>query len=163
MTFIMILFLESANIKLDLIDLLGKICIPVIIGYITFAVAKKQITNAGVTQFRQKWIENLRDSLSIFIAKAEMISMLDFDEDEEYFEHFKELSQMQHKVELLLNPTETDHNEIVALIGDIRELVHDKEIQEDELDTIMDEKIEGLMEVSKRVMKREWNVVKKGR
>jgi len=122
-------------------DLLGKICIPLIIGYITYIIAKKQITSTGVTQFRQKWIDNLRDAISLYIAKAEMISMLDFDDDEKYFEHFKELSQMQYKIELMLNSSEKDHNEVIEYVGNIRDLIHDEEIHEDELDERLNELI----------------------
>lgn len=145
------------------LDLLGKVCIPIIIGVITFIVAKKQITNAGVTQFRQKWIDNLRDAISIYIAKAEMISMLDFDDDKTYFEHFKELSQMQYKIELMLNSSESDHADIVEIIGEIRDIIHDEDINEDELENNLGELILELVEVSKRVLKREWSIVKKGK
>jgi len=143
-------------------DLIGKICIPLIIGYVTFIIAKKQIVNAGVTQFRQKWIDNLRDSISIFIAKAEMISMLDFEDNEAYFIHFKELSQMQYKVELMLNASESDHKEISTFMWEIRDLIHDEDINEKDLEFALDDTTEKLVNASKRVLKREWGVVKKG-
>lgn len=37
----------------DIFQILGTICIPLIIGWITFSIAKRQIKNASVTQFRQ--------------------------------------------------------------------------------------------------------------
>lgn len=144
-----------------LLDLGGKVLIPLIIGWVSYKIARRQISNSGVTQFRQKWIDNVRDAISVFIAKAEVISMLDYDEDEAYFEHFKELSQMQHKIELFLNPQEEDHNEIVELLNDIREIIHEETIDE-KLEDKMYDKIQKLLNVSKRVLKREWNVVKKG-
>jgi hypothetical protein len=48
---------------------------------VTYIVAKQNRWNTGVTQFRQRWIDNLRDAISLFIAKAEMIYMLDLDDD----------------------------------------------------------------------------------
>lgn len=148
--------------KQDIFNLISQILIPILVAVVTYIIAKKQITNAGVTQFRQNWIDNLRDAISLFIAKAEMISVLERDDDENYREHFKELSQMQHKVELLLNPNENDHQEIVDLLEGIRDTIHDDEMDDETLDEKIDELIDKLLDVSKRVLKREWNVVKKG-
>lgn len=142
-----------------IIDLLGKICIPVIIGAITFIIAKRQITNAGVTQFRQKWIDNLRDSISKYVAQAETISMLELNDDISYFREFKELAQTQHKIELMLNREESDHSEIIGHISDIRDLIHENKIDQDKFN----EMIKALIGVSQDVLKREWKVVKKGK
>lgn len=147
----------------DFFQLISTIVIPLFVIGITFLIAKRQILNTGVTQFRQQWIDNLRESISIFIAKAEMISMLDLDDDDGYLEHFKELSQTHHKIELMLNPEEDDHNKIIEKLDEIRELIHDEEIGEDELEEKLDNVIVELLEVSKRTLKREWNVVKKGK
>lgn len=144
-------------------DILGKICIPIIIGAITFIIAKKQITNAGVTQFRQKWINDLRDSISLFIAKAEMISVIDLDDNENYYRNFTELAQTQHKILLLLNPLENDHKEIGKVLDEIRDLIHEEDISDDSLDEEMDKKINELIKISQAVLKREWNVVKSGK
>ena len=131
--------------------------------FVTYIVAKQNRWNTGVTQFRQQWINNLRDAISLFIAKAELISMLDLD-DNAYYAHFEELSQMNSKIELLLNPTEDDHNELVDKMGEIRELIH-SEITEDfeEFEDMVENNVQELLEISKRVLKKEWNVVKQGK
>jgi len=144
------------------LDLGGKILIPLTIGWVSYIIARRQIANSGVTQFRQKWIDNVRDAISIFIAKAEVISLLDFEEEEPYREQFKELSQMQHKIELFLNPNENDHNEIVKLMDEIRDIIHEEDLN-DKLEDKLYDKIQELLDVSKRVLKREWNVVKMGK
>jgi hypothetical protein len=169
-----------------MVDLLGKVAIPLVILLGTLWVAKKQISHAAtiaekqftnaaiiaekqiisssITQFRQKWIDNLRDAISLFAAKAEMIAMLEPDEDEQYIAHFKELSMMEYKIQLMLNLEEKDHEELITLVEDIRELIHDEESYEDDaFDEILDEGIAELLEVSAKVLKREWNVVKQGR
>ena len=129
----------------------------------TYIVAKQNRWNTGVTQFRQKWIDNLRDAISLFIAKAEMISMLDLD-DEAYYDHYEELSQMHTKVELLLNPIEDDHNELVEKMNEIRELIHDEITEDaDEFENMVDNKVKELLIISKRVLKKEWIVVKTGK
>lgn len=55
----------------------------------------------------------MREAISLFIAKAEMIAMLNLDDDENYFEHYKELSTT-NKIELMLNPDEKGHNKIIV-------------------------------------------------
>jgi len=137
--------------------------ISVIAVIVTYIVAKQNRWNTGVTQFRQKWIDNLRDAISLFIAKAEMISMLDLD-DEAYYDHYEELSQMHTKVELLLNPIEDDHNELVEKMNEIRELIHDEITEDaDEFENMVDNKVKELLIISKRVLKKEWIVVKTGK
>lgn len=131
--------------------------------FVTYVIAQKQIKNTGVTQFRQKWIDDLRDSISIYIAKAEVIAMLDFDNDELYFSHSKELFQMQYKIELMLNPFEIDHNKINDAIEDIRSIIHDRELKHDDATEILDKNISKLLKVSKEVLKKEWKVVKDGK
>jgi len=130
---------------------------------VTYVVAKQNRWNNGVTQFRQKWIDNLRDAISLFIAKAEMISMLELD-DEAYYDHYEELSQMHTKVELMLNPTETEHNVLVGKMDEIRELIHDETTEDfNKFEDLVDEKVKELLIISKAVLKKEWIVVKTGK
>jgi hypothetical protein len=71
---------------------------------------------------------------------------------------------MHTKVELLLNPTEDDHNELVAKMNEIRELIHEETTEaSDEFEDLVDEKIKELLTISKRVLKKEWIVVKNGK
>ena len=144
-----------------LLDLAGKIIIPLIIGYVSYNIARRQIVNSGITQFRQKWIDNLRDAISLFIAKAEAISTLDYEDDEAYVEHFTELSQMQSKIELFLNPKEDDQDKIMELMEDIREIIHEENWTND-VEKELERSIEELLEVSRRVLRREWRRVKEG-
>jgi hypothetical protein len=144
----------------NLVDLFSKLLIPIIIGYVTYLIAKRQIANSGVTQFRQNWINELRSTISLFISKAELISILDVDDEKNYREAFKDFCQCQYKIELLLNPNESDHNSIITHLEKIRQLIHtEDEIDEEELD----QSIVILLEVTKRVLKREWQVVKRGK
>ena len=145
--------------KQDIYSLISQILIPILVAFITYIIAKRQITNAGVTQFRQNWIDDLREAISIYIAKAEMISTFDFEDDDNYYDQFEELTHMQHKIELMLNPNEADHVEISKIIEEIREVIHEEELNE----PLFDKLIKDLMKITKSVLKREWNVVKKGK
>lgn len=131
--------------------------IPIIIGLITFRIAKKQINNTGITQFRQQWINSLRDTLSRFISKAEYIFITE--DDDKVDEAYREMVEAQYKIELLLNPEEADHNNVTNLLEKIRNIVFEEKIDED----TFDKNISQLLKESKKVLKREWIVVKKGK
>jgi len=70
---------------------------------------------------------------------------------------------MQHKIELMLNPAESDNNELIKLNDELRSIVHEEGLTDDKLEELISGKIDEIMAVSKRVLKREWIVVKKGR
>lgn len=148
---------SEINFLPTILDIGGKLLIPIIIGIITFVIAKRQITNTGVTQFRQQWINTLRDTISIFISKAEY-TIVQTDK-EKIKEAFSELCLAQYKIEMLLNPQENDHNEIIKQIKEIRYLVYEEPEKEDKIW----EEIDKLVQLSKQVLKREWAVVKKGK
>ncbi|NTV66927.1 MAG: hypothetical protein HGB06_04460 [Chlorobaculum sp.] len=145
----------------DWISLIGTILIPIIIGFITYIIAKKQITNTGITQFRQQWINSLRDTLSLFIARVEYTII---QEDKvKIKEAFREMVEAEYKAEMLLNPVEDDHNELVKKMREIRKMVYEDESEVSKIDDKIDDEIDELLSISKRVLKREWNVVKKGK
>jgi hypothetical protein len=147
----------------EIITVVSSVLIPLIIGTVTFLIAKKQIINTGITQFRQRWIDELRNSISIYISKAEMIAMLEYDEEELYFEYFEELSQMHSKIELMLNPNEAEHNSLLGCISKIRDLIHKEGIKVEKLEKNLDKAIGQLLIISKTVLKKEWEVVKGGK
>ena len=137
-------------------SILSSILIPIIIGFITYIIAKKQIINTGVTQFRQQWINSLRDTLSTFISLAEYTNVIE--NKIKIKEAFREITAAEFKIELLLNPLEEDHNKLIEKMRKIRDLIYFFP-DNDTLDTHIDE----LLEISKKILKREWNVVKKGK
>ncbi len=146
-------------LKIDIniiITIFSSILIPVIIGFITYIIAKKQIANTGITQFRQQWISSLRDTLSVFISRAEYTHVQQ--DQNEIKRTFRELVEAEFKIELLLNPLEDDHNKLVEKLREIRDLVYF--FPNDET---LDNNIDELLQISKKVLKREWNVVKTGK
>lgn len=141
-------------------DFAEKIAIPLLVAGITYFIARKQLVNSGLTQFRQRWIDDLRDSISTFITEAEIISMLDMEDDEQYFEHFRELSRMSIRIALMLNPNEEEHNKVKSYVEKIRNIIHDDKISEKKLGQALNRNIEELLIASKLVLKKEWNRVK---
>ena len=93
------------NDTIQIISVISSGVVSIIATGSAIYIARLNRQTSTVTQFRKVWIDTLTDSVSNFIAMAEMISMLDIDkEDDLYFEHFKELSRMHNKVLLMLNP-----------------------------------------------------------
>jgi H2-forming N5,N10-methylenetetrahydromethanopterin dehydrogenase-like enzyme len=147
-------FIEK-NIS-TIIVTLSSVLIPIIIGIITYSIAKKQIINTGVTQFRQQWINSLRDTISIFISRAEYTIIEE--NQEKIKDAFRDIVEAEFKIELLLNPLENDHNKLVAKTREIRDLIYiDRENES------LDRHIDELLDITKKVLKREWIVVKKGK
>ena len=87
--------------------------------------------------------------------------MLDYEDDKSYVQHFTELSQMQGKIQLYLNPNEADQLEVIELLEDVRELIH-KENWSDKVEEDLSAAIDDLLEVSRKVLRREWKKVLKG-
>lgn len=158
-------FFENTPEKDDSTDwtqLIGTIIIPIIIGYITYLIAKKQITNAGVTQFRQQWIDNLRTAISDYISKAEFLLLeikTNKRNEQQLIDIYQELLRLRYKIDLMLNQKEEDHKKIVAFLVSIRNGIYDDKVSIIDLQT----NISQLNEFAKTVLKQEWNVVKSGK
>jgi hypothetical protein len=149
--------MEKESQFLGVID---KVLIPIIVAFITYIIARKQITNSSVTQFRQRWIDDLRNAVSLYIAKAELIQMLKIDDDEGYFQHFTDFAQTQHKIELLLNPTDGNHGYVIICLENLRETAH----WETEVDpSVVRDEIINLIDAVRAVIKDEWLSIKKGK
>jgi len=142
-------------------DFAEKIAIPLIVAGITYFIARKQLVNSGVTQFRQQWINDLRNSISLFITEAEIIAMIDMSDDKLYFEHFRELSQMSTRIALMLNPNEEEHESLNRCVEKIRDVIHNEKISEEKLGKKLNKNIDELLIVAKQVLKKEWVRVKK--
>lgn len=146
----------------NFVQLLGTVVIPIIIGFITYLIAKNQIRNAGVTQFRQQWIENLRKSISDFIGKVEYLSMeikQNNRNDQTIVDMYQDLVRLRYKIDLMLNPKEDDHKLIIEKIIKLRNGLYKPEIST----TDIQNEITSLTSTTKDVLKREWKVVKDGK
>lgn len=146
----------------DWASLFGTILIPILVSLITYLIAKKQITNAGVTQFRQQWIDNLRNSISDYISKAEFLLLeikTNQRNDHNLIVIYQELLKLRYKIDLMLNPSEDDHKKIIDFLVKIRNGIYDTNVTVSALQT----EISQLNEFTKKVLKKEWNVVKSGK
>jgi hypothetical protein len=113
-----------------------------------------QLRRTIVSTSRQAWINTLRDSIAELQTKSIIIV------EESDIEAIKSLYLLLNKTQLLLNPTEDDHVELIALL---KLLYHSTA----KTSSIFDKEFEALQESitkkSQAVLKKEWTRVKKGK
>lgn len=126
-------------------------------------LAQRQIHASVVSSNRQKWIDTLRDQLSEIITSIRIFGLhrsMDSIEQEEFAQRLEKLTLMETKINLLLNPLETDHKAISETIHTAIEKLflgneRDKRIAVKELSA-------ELISQAQVVLKREWQRVKTG-
>ena len=123
-------------------------------------LAEKDIHARVILAERMKWIGTLRDSVAEFIGNVwaarlifeakstQTIDMLTTDDHAVLTRNWV----LQEKILLLLNPDETDHNQLAELIGQI-------DVSK-ELSAGQGSKVRT---ITQTILKREWERVKKGK
>jgi hypothetical protein len=113
-------------------------------------IASKQI----VAPMRQAWINDLRDKLAELSSSALHYLNAGFEnrKDKEY----KRLTLLEEEITLLINPSETDHLELVKAI---RKMILALESGIDEVDNFIKAR-ETTRSLGQRIFKSEWNRVK---
>lgn len=135
--------------------------IAVFVSFIGLIISKEQKTS----EFRQAWINTLRDDISKFIGQIDKISKLvlinktSIDEKKEETSNDVilgsiEMRELQSKIALLINPKEVKHTKLIELLDTIIQ-----NIMQHENNT---HAISELTELSQQILKEEWDRVKKG-
>ena len=138
---------------------------------VTLSVARRQFNANVLSANRQKWIEGLRDLL------AELISLLvaalvvkskwrnnwnqgrgPIDADPEMLAKLERIVLVQWKIRLLINPTETDHQELYRSIETAFKRIQSEDSRDSESET----DIENITRLAQVILKREWQRVKRG-
>lgn len=152
---------------------LGAIAAAFITGAFSFVnliIAKDQKTS----EFRQDWIDRLREDITAFTSHVEFLSSLyqftlqnnpaclESPQAEEFvktiYPNLREIANMHHRVKLRLNPKE--HKRLIELVTEINGLFSDiKAISHLER---VDGLIANLIDESHLVLKSEWKRVKRG-
>ena len=138
---------------------------------VTLAVARRQFSANVLSANRQKWIETLRDMLAELISL--MVAVLVVKEgwrgkwdkglgaiaaDPTLLSKLERIVLVQWKIRLLINPTETDHQELYQAIETAF-----ARIQADEsADSDMEADIQKITRLGQAILKREWERVKRG-
>ncbi|HVS26551.1 MAG TPA: hypothetical protein VHE58_04545 [Burkholderiales bacterium] len=110
---------------------------------------------------RQAWINSLRDAFAEFISLASLLSLVPA--GRELYEKVERLAFLEAKIKLLLNPKETDHQQLMSLVGDTRRAVAAtiRTSREEKDHELLVEDVKALVPLVQAVLKREWERVKR--
>jgi hypothetical protein len=118
-------------------------------------VASKQI----VAPMRQAWINTFREKLAEFISAAfhywnvrqVMAGRVELKDEEQ-----RRLAQLEYEIRLLINPTESDHQQLVETIKQIPWRLERGDDEFGEINPLM----EKATALGQRIFKTEWNRIK---
>lgn len=144
----------------------------ILIAFITLFVALRsnsRANNQKIAEFRQQWIDDLRDQVSYYfkishqIATSFLVAGNEKVAHQDTQDHYAELFELEYYVRLKLNPGEQDHQDLVKAMVAIRNLA-EKMRKPDQRSC---ETIEAfkqarlkLVNITKRVLKSEWDRLK---
>ncbi|HWG22208.1 MAG TPA: hypothetical protein VG225_16915 [Terracidiphilus sp.] len=108
-----------------------------------------------ISEFRQRWIDELRKDISWVLGEATVIhaGLVGVGPPKSS----GEINQRLARIRLRLNLKEKDHRELLKSLADLKDLI----IQQQPVQ-IIDLMAVEVAEIAAKVLKREWNVVKKG-
>ncbi len=121
-------------------------------------VSKRQINSSVLSKNRQEWINTLRDSISEFISAITMIEDKNISTNEQLDSHTTKLERILYintKINLLINANEEDHILLAEKLKRLLELYVKPD--NNEKITVIDDTVE----LSQKILKREWERVKK--
>jgi hypothetical protein len=151
---------EQLNIIVPAITTIAGATIGAAISYL---VGKQQFNANVVSANRQSWINTLRDTVSEYQSSVTgMIVFLSVGKinSNEFHERFDRLEFLGSKIRLLLNPCEKNHQKLVEIVTVLRSINADP--TEEEIKKMRSQQDE-LTEVTQKVLKSEWERVKKGK
>ena len=144
------------------------------ISFVNIVISKDQ----KISEFRQKWIDDLRDDLSTLLALIDTMSELFKQKTKihisnkltkEEFSKFynsihpklKEMNSLYNRVQLRLNPNE--HKTLLSLLSNIESVFNNIETERGEEDfTYLEQMSKKALVESQKVLKIEWRRVKRG-
>lgn len=127
-------------------------------------VARRQIRASVVSSNRQAWINDLRSSIAEFLAEVNLASSIKQagGHDEKWIERMQKIMQLNHKIDLLINPKESDHANLANLIGEATNAMAGAIRPKADTSDEWDKRNQRITELSQRILKREWDRVKLG-
>lgn len=138
---------------------------------VTLTVARRQYNATVISASRQKWIETLRDTLAEFIAliraalvvKSKWKDKWDrgrgpLDADPAMLAMFERIVLSQSKIDLLINPTDADHQRLYETI----ETAISRLGAEASLQAETQKDIQTITRLGQAILRREWQRVKIG-
>jgi hypothetical protein len=149
---------EQLNIIIPAITTIAGAVIGAAIAYL---VGRQQFKANVVSANRQTWINALRDTVSEYQSSVNgMTVFLSAGKynTSEFHERFDRLEFLRAKIKLLINPNEADHQKLVEIVSGQKP----GQLTDEELSRMIASQNE-LTVVTQKILKREWERVKKGR
>lgn len=131
---------------------------------ISIVVARKQIWASVVSSNRQKWIDNLRDTLAEFLSKEAMARQITARELKEEssavtLARIEDVVRLAYKIELLA-ADEPAHKQLSELVFDLVNSINQLKPENKIVDT--QTCMERIVTIAKGIFKEEWDKVKRG-
>lgn len=117
---------------------------------------EKQIRASSVSANRQHWINKLRDNIALYLQSCGTLSTSELTNRSNKHEIIDTIFRVGYEIELLLNPEEPDHNDLVIAIKNARELAQSGSYP------LIPDSLESIAVLTKPILKREWERVKSG-
>ena len=138
---------------------------------VTLTVARRQYNATVISASRQKWIETLRDTLAELIALLRGASVVKskwkdkwdrgrgpLDADPAMLKKFEHIVLLQSKIDLLINPTDADHQ----LLCEAIETAISRLGAEESLEAETQSDIQTITRLGQAILGRAWQRVKIG-
>jgi hypothetical protein len=138
---------------------------------IALTVARRQFNATVISSSRQKWMETMRDTLAELIALINTALIVrsnwkdkwdrgrgPLNADPAMLEKFAHIVLSQSKIELLVNPTDADHQ----LLCDAIETAISRLRAEESLESDTQSDIRDITHLGQAILRREWQRVKVG-
>lgn len=121
----------------------------------TLQINSKIATKNLVSPIRQQWINDLRNTIVEITAKSAhyAVSGTEDRKDSEYYR----ITELEHKIRLLINPIETDHLNLANLIKEMTTNLYEGGLPSE---MIFWKKHQEIIDISQKILKREWERVK---
>jgi hypothetical protein len=117
-----------------------------------------QVNASNISNKRQDWIDNLRKNIAEIIKNHMLLSsIVKVGEDTKYMyqhEEFQKIVGLIPLVELSLNPNEVDSKKLMEMLKEYTSNFNFK-------DPDTNDKIEKIIEATQKILKEEWNRVKR--
>ena len=122
-----------------------------------------QINATVLSGNRQQWINSLRDQISEFLSAISMFEILNGQlvggSEEEIKKYIERIYLLVAKIQLLLNPKENDHQNLIKLLGEISAALQRSTPRPE----VLYDRKQVIISKTQEILKREWERVKAGK
>jgi hypothetical protein len=123
------------------------------------SIAERGIKSQVLSKNRQDWINTLRDSISEFVSILYMVSKAKLSEHEEKLKA-ERLFNLRLRISLLLNATEDDHKQLEDFLEEGMDYYVRRPTKKTPQRPFKEIRLD-IVDISQKILKREWERVKK--